>query len=279
MPPPDSLPLDTVKLAVLARINRDRTAHGLSPVLWDEGASRVADRFCAEQIAEQTSGHFLTNGIPPYGRTSFAGIFAMQYENSLTWRTTASRFEETATELALEGHAGMLAEKPPNDGHRRTILDPAATHVGVGYAQFGGSFRMAQEFLTRHLEWVRVEQVPGQPVVVVRGSPIEGRRLHFVTVGWEPAPRPLTPHEASSRTSYSYPPAVYAFVQEGNVLLKVAGTTTDDRIRFNGPREFSFRFMPERAGIWTMEFYTLAPKESQSVQGGGLSVWFDEAPR
>ena len=27
-----------------------------------------------------------------------------------------------------------MEEKPPADGHRRTILDPEATHVGVGYA-------------------------------------------------------------------------------------------------------------------------------------------------
>jgi uncharacterized protein YkwD len=279
MPPPGSLPLDTVKLAVLARINRDRAAHGAGPVLWDEGASRVADRFCADQIAERTSGHFLTNGIPPYGRTSFAGVFGMQFENSATWRTTASRFEETVTELALESHAGMLAEKPPNDGHRRTILDPAATHVGVGYAIVGGNFRMAQEFLTRHMEWVRLERLPDSPVVIVRGVPVEGRRLYFVTIGWEPPPSPLTPTEADSRTTYSYPPPLYGYVQEGNVLLKVSGTLTYDRIRFTGSREFSFRFMPERAGIWTMEFYTRAAKDPRPVQGGSLSLWFEEAPR
>ena len=276
MPPAHALPLDTVKLAVLARINRDRVAHGVGPVLWDDAASEVADRFCADQIRERTSGHFLTNGIPPYGRTSFAGVFGMQYENSVTWRTTASRFDETATELALEAHAGMLAEKPPNDGHRRTILDPAATHVGVGYAMLGGSFRMAQEFLTRHLEWLRVERLPDRPVIIVYGAPIEGRRLLFVTAGWEPPPTPLTPHEASSRASYSYPAALYGFVQEGNAMLKVAGTVTDDRIRFTGTREFSFRFTPDRAGLWTMEFYTMAARDARPIQGGAVSVWFDE---
>ncbi|HEX5134383.1 MAG TPA: CAP domain-containing protein, partial [Thermoanaerobaculia bacterium] len=142
MPPADDRPLDKVKLAVLDRINRDRAAAGLAQVLWDDAASRVADTYCANQVRERTSGHFLTNGLPPYARTAFAGVFGMQFENSVTWRTTASAFDETAAELALEAHAGMLAETPPNDGHRRTILDPAVTHVGVGYAIVGGSFRM-----------------------------------------------------------------------------------------------------------------------------------------
>ena len=53
--------------------------------------------------------------------------------------------------LALEGHENMLREKPPSDGHRRTILDPEATHVGVGWAAENGRFQMAQEFLVRGL--------------------------------------------------------------------------------------------------------------------------------
>ena len=279
LPPADDRPLDRVKLAVLDRINRDRAAAGLPTVLWDDRASRVADDFCAAQIREATSGHFLTNGFPPYARTSFAGVFGMQLENSVTWRTTASSFDETAVELALQAHASMLAEIPPNDGHRRTILDAAVTHVGVGYALVGGSFRMAQEFLTRHFDWLKVERLEGRAIVAIRGVPIEGRRLQFVTIGWEPPPARLAREEASSRTSYSYPETLYAFVDEGNVRLKVAGAVTFDRIRFAGAREFSFRFGADRPGLWTLEFYTVAAKEPRPIQGAAVSVWFDEPSR
>jgi uncharacterized protein YkwD len=275
MPPDDDRPFDPVKLAVFNRINRDRAAEGIPAVLWDDAASRVADEYCRSQIRERTSGHFLMNGVPPYARTSFAGVFGMQYENSVTWRTTAPAFEGSVTDLALESHAGMLAEQPPGDGHRRTILDPAATHVGVGYAVVGGSFRMAQEFLTRHLAWVRLEGSPARPVINVRGAPVAGRRLQFVTVGWEPAPAPLSREEASGRTSYSYPPAILGFVPEGNVTLKIAGTVTDDRIRLTGRQEFSFRFTPDRPGLWTFEFYTIGAREARPMQGGAISVWFD----
>ena len=77
------------------------------------------------------------------GDITFEGV-ASVVDTPYSVRDAFGSFDETVTELALEAHAGMLAEKPPNDGHRRTILDPAATHVGVGYAIVGGSFRMAR---------------------------------------------------------------------------------------------------------------------------------------
>ena len=129
---------------------------------WDGGAARVADAFCARQIREGTRGHFLTDGIPPYARTSFAGVFGAQSENSVSWVIDRPYFSEPISRLALAGHEDMMAESPPGDGHRRTILDPEATHVGVGYAVEGGRFQMAQEFLTRTLE--RLSIVRSEPV-------------------------------------------------------------------------------------------------------------------
>jgi hypothetical protein len=273
-PPAGARPVDPVKSAVFDRINRDRADAGLPGVAWDDGVSRVADMFCANQILENTSGHYLTNGLPPYARTSFAGVFGMQFENSVTWKTTASSFNDPAETLALEGHASMLAEKPPYDGHRRTILDPDATHVGVGYALSRGDFRMAQEFLVRHLAWLRVERLsPTSSVVAVSGQPVAGRRLQFVTIGWEPIPRKLTRAEANGRTSYSYPRIEEAFVGEGNVTLKVVGAATLDRIRFGRDRDFTFRFDPDRPGLWTLTFHTSPLREERIVPGGVATLW------
>jgi uncharacterized protein YkwD len=273
-PPPGERPEDPLKAAVFDRINRDRTAEGLSPVSWDDGVSRVADAFCANQIRENTSGHFLTDGLPPYARTSFAGVFGMQFENSVTWKTTASSFDDPAQTLALAGHESMLAEKPPSDGHRRTILDPDATHVGVGYALSRGEFRMAQEFLVRHLAWLRLERISATSGVVdVSGAPIAGRRLHFVSIGWEPTPRELTRAEANRRTTYSYPPTGEAYVREGNRMLTIVGATTSDRIRIGRDRDFAFRFAPDRPGLWTLTFHTSPIREERIVPGGAATIW------
>lgn len=275
-PPADALPQDPVKLAVFERINRNRLAERLSPVLWDEAASRVAEAFCRNQIRENTTGHFLTDGLAPYARTALAGVFGMQFENSVTWKTTGDSFTDPVKDLALTGHEEMLAEKPPYDGHRRTILDPDATHVGVGYDIRRGDFRMAQEFLTRHLAWLRLERVsPRSAAVIFGGEPIEGRRLFFVTIAWEPPPTPLTREAASRRMSYSYPTAVEAFVKEGNVGMRIVGAVTTDRIRFNRDQEFAFRFVPDRPGLWTFVFHTTPLRAERASSGGVAVLWVD----
>ncbi|MDQ5858494.1 MAG: CAP domain-containing protein [Acidobacteriota bacterium] len=275
-PPAGALPQDPVKLAVFERINRDRLAEQLPPVLWDEAVSRVADAFCRDQIRENTTGHFLTDGLAPYARTALAGVFGMHYENSVTWKTTADSFTDPVKDLALTGHEEMLAEKPPYDGHRKTILDPEATHVGVGYDIRRGDFRMAQEFLTRHLAWLRLERVsPRSAAVIVRGKPIEGKRLFFVTIGWEPPPTRLTREAASRRMSYSYPIPLEAFVKEGLASVRIVGAVTSDRIRFNRDQAFEFKFAPDRPGLWTFVFHTQFLREERTTNGGVAVLWVD----
>ncbi|HEY6148507.1 MAG TPA: CAP domain-containing protein [Thermoanaerobaculia bacterium] len=260
MPDP-SRPADPVKAAVLRRINEDRAGSGLGPVAWDEAASRAADRFCARQVEEKSRGHFLMDGIPPYGRMSFAGIFAMNAENSASWVTTGTRFSESIVSLALDAEEKMMEETPPADGHRRTILDPRATHVGVGYAVQHGRFQMAEEFLTRRFEHITLA-APGSPSagIAVSGKPLPGDRLRFVTVAREPVPRALSREQASGRTSYSYPEAYLALVPEGHTLQRVVGMATEDRLRVTPGREFSFFFVPDRPGLYTFSLY---------VAGGG----------
>jgi uncharacterized protein YkwD len=275
--PAPGQPEDPVKKGVFARINADRAAAGLGPVAWDEAASRVADAFTAEQVREGTRGHFLLDGFPPYARTGLAGIFGMGAENVVAWTTTGPSFHEPTLGLALEGEAAMLAEKPPNDGHRRTILDPDATHVGVGWAQGGGQFRMAEEFLTRRLAELTLERVAEDPAtILVRGRTIARQRLRFVTLANEPAPRALTKAQANARTRYQYPEPALAYVPEGLKSLQIVGTATEDRLRVGQGGDFSFRFTPGKPGLWTILFHTSGGKEK--AKPGGLAVlWIEKA--
>jgi uncharacterized protein YkwD len=210
--PTVSFPAEPVRRQVFEQINRDRADAGVSPVAWDEAAARVADVFSAAQVAEKTRGHFLQNGVPPYARTGFAGIFGYGSENSTSWTTTATSFEDTPLELALSAHRSMMDEKPPNDGHRRTILNADATHVGVGWAMTGGRFQMAQEFLARGLESLTLRVDEKVPVLRVNGAARSPLRLQFVTFAHEPLPRHLTREEASARTTYRFPTPVQAYV-------------------------------------------------------------------
>ncbi len=276
LPPPGALPADPVKAGVFARINRDREAAGLPPVAWDASASRVADAFCRAQVREQTRGHFLTDGLPPYARTGFAGVFGAQSENSVSWISSGRSFDEPSLQLALLGQEEMMAEKPPGDGHRRTILDPEATHVGVGYANEGGRFQMAQEFLTRGLERLTLLlREPRGAVVRFDGKPLPNWRLEFVTIAEEPPPEPLTRQEATSRTSYSYPRASLAYAPEEAPLIRVSGVDTQNRIRVSPGGEFSFNFAPDRPGLYTFVFYTAVRVSEPARPAGSATIWVE----
>jgi cysteine-rich secretory family protein len=275
-PKPDAAPADPVKAAIFAKINHDRATAGRLPVAWDEGAARVADAFCRQQVREATNGHFLIDGVPPYARTGFSGVFGAQSENSVSWTTTGRSFHESAERLAILGHEGMMSEKPPADGHRRTILDPEATHVGVGYAVEDGRFQMAQEFLSRTLERLSLSLKSASPLVVrFDGKAGENWRLEFVTIAHEPAPAPMTREEANGRTSYSYPSAALSYVEEGNRLIRVSGTDTQDRIRAWSNREFSFNFAPTRPGLYTFVFYTAVRASEPARPGGSATIWVE----
>ncbi len=254
---------------MLDRINADRARFGIVPVGWDEGAARVADAFCLRQVQERSRGHFLMDGLPPYARTAFAGVFGLHSENSVSWVTTAPKFSETTIALALSGQDQMMDERPPADGHRVTILDPEATHVGVGYAIAGGRFQMSQEFLTRRLERVTLAALESSPAgVLVSGRPAAGWRLRFVTIAREDPPAPLTREQASGRTSYSYPRADLAYIPEGVRGMQVVGMTTDDKVRLLPGHQFIFPFAPDRPGLYTFEFYVAQGDGSRPRPGG-----------
>ena len=275
--PDPARPADSVKAAVLARINEDRGKHGLPAVGWDEGASRAADRFCARQVEEKSRGHYLMDGIPPYGRMSFAGIFALDAENSASWITTGPRFGESIASLALDAEEKMMEETPPADGHRRTILDPRATHVGVGYAVSHGRFQMAQEFLTRRFEQITLAGSPSvRAGITVSGKPGPGDKLRFVTVAHEPVPRALSREQASGRTSYSYPEPYLALVEEGHTLQRVVGIPTEDRVRVRPGRDFSFHFVPDRPGLYTFSLYVAgAGGSDRPYPAAAATVWVE----
>ncbi len=236
----------------------------------------MADAFCARQVREATRGHFLMDGIPPYARTAFAGVFGAQSENSVSWVTSGRSFSDPLVKLALTGHEDMMAEKPPGDGHRRTILDPEATHVGVGYAVEGGRFQMAQEFLTRGLERLSIARVETSPPILrFDGKPLAKARLQFVTIARENPPAPLTREEATARTSYSYPHPTLAYAPEGGAMIRVSGTDTRSRIRVGHKADFTFTFAPDRPGLYTLVFYTADRVSEPARPGASATIWIE----
>jgi hypothetical protein len=198
------------KAALLARINADRVAAGAPPLAYDLVAAKAGDAFCLDAARTGVMGHWDLAGRAPYDRFADAGGVDWHAENFSGVSRTGSPFlKDELVGLLLEAHGGMMAEKPPMDGHRRAILEPGWTHVGIGVALEGGEFRMTEEFTRHAVDWV---ELPAGRVRAGRTVPVavqlpKGWNLAAVEIAHEKAPRPLTAREIRRRGSYAFPPA------------------------------------------------------------------------
>jgi uncharacterized protein YkwD len=124
-PPPAPQASGPAAAAVLQALNASRAQAGLPPLQMSAGLTRSAHLHNLAMAAADQLSHQLP-GEPGLGsRISQQGV-------SWTWageNCGESSSMSTAGGLGLE--QAMMAEQPPNDGHRRNILSTSATMVGV----------------------------------------------------------------------------------------------------------------------------------------------------
>jgi hypothetical protein len=272
---PEGAPTDPVSAAVFRQINADRSREGLPPVQWDPKAAELATAYTREQIHEGTIGHFLLDGLPPYARLSRAGDLAVGAENATAYISKGDPIDESPLTLALRGEAEMLAEKPPIDGHRRAILDPSATHVGVGWSLAGSDFRMAEEFTSRR--YVRLDVSPiarYASAIRVRGQALPGMAIAYVSVARQPFPSPITLTEANSRHSYAYPEPRYALLPAASPY-GATGLVSRKCLVPSLHGRFSFDYQVDEPGMWTFVLYFQRKGEREPAPGASFTIWVD----
>jgi len=206
-------PYYKIRLAVVERINRDRAANGVGPVEFDLLSSQVGDQHCQEMAARKFLSHWNQRGLLPYHRYHLAGgrDYAMENASHVTVYSVDPAPIPTDPEAILpqllDAHQRMLEEKPPLDGHRRNILDPFHTHVGIGFAVVGGDLAMTQLFLNRY---VRL-QVPFPLELPRRSIEVRGEVLkedfgpYFCVLFYEGEIEPRTVEQLNQTYSYTDP--------------------------------------------------------------------------
>jgi uncharacterized protein YkwD len=210
----------TVKEArqyMLALINRDRATQGLAPVTLDEGAPTAAGQAHAEDMAKLGYlGHWGSDGSVPEERHTRAGGADMVLENALCFTDEQRRTlddKPTIDPAQIERAESLFFDEvPPNDGHRRNILKPTHTRVGIGVAQPIETDKeiavpcFSQEFVDGYGTYVPLPRKakPGS-TVRVEGTLVAGARPSGVGVARIPAPKPLAPAELNKRRSYPVP--------------------------------------------------------------------------
>ena len=269
----ESVPNDPVSAAVFAQINADRAHEGLAPVAWDATAADLAASYTREQIREGTVGHFLLDGVPPYARLSRVGDFAMGAENAVAFMSIGDRLGDSPTTLALRGQREMIQEKPPGDGHRRAILDPAATHVGVGWSMSETDFRMVEEFTSRCFTRLDVLPVAHYASAIrVRGEALPGMSIDYVSVARQPLPAPISITEANARRSYAYPDPRFALLPAA-APYRTVGVPSRKCLVPSVHGRFSFDYQIDEPGMWTFVLYFRKKDQAKPVPGGSFTLW------
>ncbi len=281
----------TLRQYILKLINNDRAIYNLPPVELDLAGSILGDKYCEQQIANGTNGHFTTDGLPPYMRYSFAGGNDGVSENAAAWSANYSFSERALYEMARRSEDAMMGEMPPDDGHKRTILDPHATHVGIGLAWQEGEFRLVHEFVRRYVAWTKPlpRRTHVSEVVIATGRPLrDDVEVHAISVHHERVPESMPAHVANSFESYSLPEARRDYLPRLKQEYRMRNNRTLEIVRreyANGSRgdfylgrdgSFSFEVpFTEGPGVYTVVVWMKKKGTEEQIAASNVSIRVD----
>jgi uncharacterized protein YkwD len=238
---------------LLEMVNEERAVEKVPLLKMDELATRVATNHAVEMARHEFASHWGRDGFKPYHRYSFAGGTEASQENvsaaDNTWSTKLSDLKQDTSYL----HLRLYQEKPPNDGHRRTILAPQHTHVGFGIAVDHLRLRLVELFIARHAEVRPIvrEAKPGSEVLFAGRILKRDHTLNSVEVFYEPLAKPPElswlrqprsyglPEDSKALRPKVAPPYTYTDGKRGDVDIDVDGN-------------FSVPVTLEKPGIYTL---------------------------
>lgn len=201
------LQVDRLKQHIFQLINQERASQGLRPVELDDFASKVAERHAREMLDYEFTSHWNQKGFKPYMRYSFAGGIDAIGEN-VAGKWSNSGFDPNRIPAIVEQlHLAMFNETPPNDSHRRTILQPQYTHLGLAIMFNDRRVQIDEEFVARYVEVEPIEQKVklGKDIVIKGELLYEGTDIHTIDVLYEPFPEPLEVAFLNRTGGYGFP--------------------------------------------------------------------------
>jgi uncharacterized protein YkwD len=205
------LPADEAERRMLALVNRDRQAAGLSPLLWDDRVAAVSRGHSADMRKTKIVAHISPTTGSAADRVRAAGI------------KTAMVLENVARAYgAGEAHTGLMN----SPGHRANVLAPQATHIGIGVVLGEEVSGRREMFITQVFTRVPPRLERAQAVELVR------QRLHAarpvgVDVRLSSVAQDLADGLAAGKTRDSLWPAAKKKLDAGNTsYARVASVIT-----------------------------------------------------
>jgi hypothetical protein len=158
------LPRNDSELQLFDALNRERAAHGLSALQWDDTLFKAARQHALRMADLNILEHQLPNEPNLEGRLTEAG----------------ARFSAIAENIAVGPsprtiHAGWM----DSPGHRKNILDPRLTSVGIAAVRGTGGLFAVQDF-SQKVAQLSVEEQEQKVITLLTAR---GLRLASATDG------------------------------------------------------------------------------------------------
>jgi uncharacterized protein YkwD len=220
--PKGPLSYEDAQQYALALVNRDRAAHGLSPVEWDDTAARAGQRHAEDMAAHGFTAHWGTDGSVPEQRYSEAGGRHFVQENAACFFDAQERQLDPNPvfdpELIEKLESAFIDEKPPHDGHRKNILKSVHNKIGIGLSKTVGIAQpcMAQEFVDEYGEFDELPKTAkaGQQLRVA-GEVSAPVKFGGVGVGRIDVAEPIPAAELNQTSTYKIPQPYVLFFPKG----------------------------------------------------------------
>ena len=250
MRPSAPVGLESAREYLLSIVNRDRAAEGLSPVVMDQSAHRAGQVHADDMARFGYTAHWGTDGSVPEQRYTEAGGEHLVFENAACFFDGEERELDPNPSFSAESldriQKAFMDEVPPNDGHRKNILNPRHTHVGFGVARPVGIDQpcLTHEFVAAYGEYAKVPERGrrGQKLEisgVVKAPAVFGG----VGIGHDPLPKPMSPAELNQTSTYRMPTPYATYFPPGFVTpkpVKLEGTHFSlDLALSRGPGRYS----------------------------------------
>lgn len=269
----DDVPLVYARLLKL--VNEERSQAGLGILASDDLASRIATAHAQDMIHGRFVSHWGSDGSKPYHRYSFAGGIDAVQENISAAENIQSLTPNAVIGDFIDMHVSMLQEVPPNDGHRRTILDPRHTHVGFGLAYEGHTLRLDQLYLARYLH---IDDIPRKikpnMKVVLTGRLLNPRHfLHEVDVFYEPLPAPPDSAWLQTLRSVALPDDYVRLRPKApDGATYTDGSTGDYEWSHDGKFKVPAKLFKDRPGIYTIVFFIRTAPSDKAFPGAEVCI-------
>ncbi len=140
----DASPVPT---RLVATLNEHRRHFGLSALHIDPLAERAAQLQAEDMQAHDVLRHLDSSGRSPMERFTQLGGHAAAYGENVAYYSEPSSDAGKQWVAVAKLDDLMMAEKPPEDGHRQNILSPMYDGVGVGIAIGPHGIFIAEDFV------------------------------------------------------------------------------------------------------------------------------------